>query len=342
MPLRRHTSKRLGLAVLVGLAALAPARASAPAALPLAEAASAALDTRDTAVAESRLIARMLLPEEHAGGSMYGEAGEEGEDKEAEDPNAARDYRAKFLRDEFGHIPADGMSRAVTQIARMQQGQKRAGRISAAGISPGQWTWDGPGNIGGRVRALAVHTSHPGRIYAGTGESFEADNPAESKSELNDSRDVMRGDGIWVSDDSGLSWSQLPSTAYAANGGFNYVNRIAVLTPTAGSVTPTLLAGTSTGLLYSQNNGAGWARAEGPSADITASIARRTAARPGKRPRACRPIPAGSRSRMRLQIRSRSMRRSTTPPCPTPPLVPRPTGWANSGRAPMEASPSRR
>ncbi|MEO6063937.1 MAG: hypothetical protein ABIQ99_18555, partial [Thermoflexales bacterium] len=112
------------------------------------------------------------------------------------------------------------------------------------------------------VNALAVDPTNPERIYAGTGEAFDAANPDPGKSVLNDSRDVMRGDGIWVSNDSGQSWTRLPATAYADNGAFNFINRIAALTATATLSVPTLLAATSTGLLFSQNNGVSWQRAD--------------------------------------------------------------------------------
>ena len=312
MPPRRHPAYRLGLAALVALAALAPMRP--PAAPPATELTPAEVTAAELVQTKSPLLARLLLPEEHAGDALVFETdGGEEEEKAADRPDAARDFRAKSLRDEKGRIPADGMTRAVAQINAMQARQKTAGRISAAGISPGQWKWDGPGNIGGRVRALlfpprhpdwmlagtasggvwlnkndgtgwqprgmiapnlpvnalAADPTNPDRIYAGTGESFEATNPPPGKSELNDSRDVMRGDGIWVSNDSGQSWARLPSTAYADNGAFNFVNRIAVLTATAALSVPTLLAATSTGLLFSQNNGAAWQRADWDLGQIT-------------------------------------------------------------------------
>ncbi|MEO6063938.1 MAG: hypothetical protein ABIQ99_18560 [Thermoflexales bacterium] len=135
---RRHSSKRLGLAFLVGLTALAPAPPAAPppaAALSPAEATAAEL-----AADNSPLLARLLLPEEHAGDALVFEADSDHDDEKATDrPDAARDFRAKSLRDEKGRIPADGMTRAVAQINAMQARQKTAGRISAAGISPGQW-----------------------------------------------------------------------------------------------------------------------------------------------------------------------------------------------------------
>ncbi|MBP8242071.1 MAG: hypothetical protein KAX36_06820, partial [Thermoflexales bacterium] len=119
MPPRRHPSQRLALTVLVGLATLAPARAAAPpppARLSPAEVTAAAL-AADT----SPLLARLLLPEEHAGDALVFEAGGDGDEeaKAADRPDAARDFRAKSLRDEKGRIPADGMTRAVAQINAM-------------------------------------------------------------------------------------------------------------------------------------------------------------------------------------------------------------------------------
>ena len=112
MPPCRHPAYRLGLAALVALAALAPMRP--PAAPPATELTPAEVTAAELVQTKSPLLARLLLPEEHAGDALVFEAdGGEEEEKAADRPDAARDFRAKSLRDEKGRIPADGMTRAV-------------------------------------------------------------------------------------------------------------------------------------------------------------------------------------------------------------------------------------
>jgi hypothetical protein len=151
------------------------------------------------------------------------------------------------------------------------------------------WETVGPGNIGGRTRSLLVHPSDsstmyiggvaggvwktidggswlpltdlmtniaitalvfksddPNTIYAGTGEGFY-------------NADSVRGDGIFVSNDAGVTWSQLSATA--SNSDFRYVNKLV-----ASSQNPnTLYAATRTGVHRSIDSGATWSQVYSPS-----------------------------------------------------------------------------
>ena len=65
------------------------------------------------------------------------------------------------------------------------------------------------------VSAMAMAASNPDVMYVGTGEGFF-------------NLDAGSGIGMFKTTDRGLSWTQLMSTAVSADGGWRYVNRIAV------------------------------------------------------------------------------------------------------------------
>jgi photosystem II stability/assembly factor-like uncharacterized protein len=125
-----------------------------------------------------------------------------------------------------------------------------------AGVSPGGWTWLGPGNIGGRTRAIVVHPSSPSVIWAASvaGGVWKTTNGGATWGPLDDfmaslnvstlvldptdadtlyagtgegfyNIDGLRGAGIFKTSDGGTTWSQLPATTGPA---FVYVNRLAV------------------------------------------------------------------------------------------------------------------
>ncbi|HQV28290.1 MAG TPA: hypothetical protein PKZ61_09360 [Thermoflexales bacterium] len=109
------------------------------------------------------------------------------------------------------------------------------------------------------VNTFAADPNQPNIIYAGTGESFYAQPQDPKSSVLNNSLSGIEGDGIYVSNDSGLTWQRLASTDPATTPEFAFVNRIAVfaddpLNPNARSI----LAATSKGLFLSNDAGAAW------------------------------------------------------------------------------------
>lgn len=86
---------------------------------------------------------------------------------------------------------------------------------------------------------LALCTSVPSVLYAGTGEGFY-------------NGDAIIGDGLFKSVDEGETWQQLPSTV--SNYNFRYINRVIV-----DPLNPDLvLAATNTGLYRSENGGTDW------------------------------------------------------------------------------------
>ena len=110
-----------------------------------------------------------------------------------------------------------------------------------AGIS--NWEWLGPGNIGGRVRALLIHPGDPDILWAGSagGGIWKTTNGGNSWAPLNDflpsiavgcmaldpndpdvlyagtgesfAGDGLPGAGVFKSADGGVTWVQLAATA---------------------------------------------------------------------------------------------------------------------------------
>jgi hypothetical protein len=165
------------------------------------------------------------------------------------------------------------------------EAQKQAKNYSIlkTGKNDFEWVERGPGNIGGRTRSIVIHPQNPNIwwvaavgggiwqttdkgenwysqtddlpvlsattidicqsipdiLYAGTGEGFG-------------NYDAVIGDGIFKTNDGGLNWYQLSSTA--SNNNFRYVNRI-IVHPLDPNI---LLAATNSGLFRSINGGIDW------------------------------------------------------------------------------------
>ena len=147
----------------------------------------------------------------------------------------------------------------------------------------GEWEELGPGNIGGRTRALVIHPTQPDIMYAAgvAGGVWKTDNAGESWQPLSDmaanlavttisldpnnpdiiyagtgegffNGDALRGDGIFKSADAGVTWTQIQSTA--SNSNFHYTSKV-VHSPTNAS---TIYASTRTGIHKSIDNGENW------------------------------------------------------------------------------------
>lgn len=144
------------------------------------------------------------------------------------------------------------------------------------GISPSNWKWLGPGNVGGRTRALVIHPDQPDIMWAGAvaGGVWKTVDAGQSWAPLADfmanlnvstlllhprdpnmlfagtgegfyNLDAFRGAGIFRSSDGGATWQQMPETA---NAKFHFVNRLA---STADA--ETMLAATRNGIFRSTN-----------------------------------------------------------------------------------------
>ena len=225
-------------------------------------------------------------------------------------PGEAVTFRLQQQRDARGRIPDNALLRAWGQkrampfhpgpwnVFRKQPGPALPqAAVSAegdpsddaimplgAGIDSSTWTWIGPGNIGGRVRAILIHPTTPTTLWVGSvsGGIWKTVDGGASWSAVDDfmanlavsslvmdpgnssilyagtgegffNADAIRGAGIFKSVDGGTTWTQLSSTTSAS---YRFVNRLAIH-PTNGQV---LLAATRTGLFRTTNGGSSWSQ----------------------------------------------------------------------------------
>ncbi len=214
----------------------------------------------------------------------YDDREEESEEEEAE----WRREREEWLRmqrvDDNGEIPLDGIVRAAEHAAAMDGGRDDAGLRLA-------WEWLGPGNIGGRTRAIVVHPTIPSRMMmAGvTGGIWRTFNSGARWEPVNDflatltastviidpndpdkiyvgtgesfAGTAANGGGAWVGngifrtlnawDPNGATFVQMPGSN---NPNFIGVNRLAHHPSNVGQ----LFAATTTGLFISNDIGFSW------------------------------------------------------------------------------------
>ena len=83
----------------------------------------------------------------------------------------ALQFRNLSLQDENGNIPMDGLLKAMARVRPIPVAGGLANLQSLlpiAGISRTGWTWLGPGNIGGRIRSIAINPITPSTMFAGS------------------------------------------------------------------------------------------------------------------------------------------------------------------------------
>jgi hypothetical protein len=205
-----------------------------------------------------------------------------------DEPDEALRWMQIGQRNENGVIAPDGLMNARRQMDAMRVRERAAAQAAVggeiepiAGISPGAWTWIGPGNIGGRTRAVAIHPVVTSTIFAGSvgGGMWKTTDSGVNWTVVDDfmtslaissivfrpgdpstmfagtgegffNGDAIRGAGVFKSTDGGTTWIQLASTA---NSNFYYVNELAC-SPDGN----TLLAATGVGVFQSTNQGTTW------------------------------------------------------------------------------------
>jgi photosystem II stability/assembly factor-like uncharacterized protein len=215
--------------------------------------------------------------------------------EESEEDLDARDrYRSMMRANEKGQIPFEAVMharRAVEERTKPRQVRDKAAKaepLLSAPTTP--WESLGPGNVGGRIRAIVINPNAPNVMYVGgvSGGVWKSDNGGSSWYPLNDfmaSLDVTTlamdptnavvlyagtgeefsgstgpspnfsappGAGVFKSTDAGLTWTQLPSTVSAQWG---FVNRLSHH-PTSSNI---LLAATGSGVFRTVNGGTSWA-----------------------------------------------------------------------------------
>ena len=190
--------------------------------------------------------------------------------------------KARRMRrvDPTGEIAPGALLRAREQLKSRIAPQESPESPQDAGLW--NWEWLGPGNIGGRVRALVIHPTDPNTMWLGSAgggvwrttnggglwtpvSDFLSTLPVASLAvdpinpqilyagtgELVGSNDSIPGSGIWKSIDGGLNWFLLTATSGPE---FDYVSTIEHNRTVSGR----LLAGTRNGLYRSIDSGSSW------------------------------------------------------------------------------------
>jgi photosystem II stability/assembly factor-like uncharacterized protein len=196
-----------------------------------------------------------------------------------------------FLADEADE---SGPPRAaqILRAAEQRRAVVRESEAKRAGIDSSKWTWLGPGNIGGRLRAIAIDPRNANRIFVGAASGgiwvsvnggagwaqvndflpnlsitslvFDANNASVMYAGTGEASAGLVGIGIFKSVDDGLTWTWLAATNPDVDPDWRFVNRIAAHPAQSG----VLLAGTSNGnnaslgaIFRSLDGGASWTRA---------------------------------------------------------------------------------
>ncbi len=211
---------------------------------------------------------------------------EQDEEREHDKPLEAASYRYFQRLSQDGRIPDNALMNAKAQRDALV-----VAGAAGAGITSDSWTWIGPGNIGGRIRAIVIHPTQPNTIWIGSasGGIWKTTDGGTNWLPLDDflpslsigcmllrpgnpntlyagtgegffetlegssNTSAVRGAGIFKSTDGGATWTQIPSTATPD---FYFVNRLAVH-PSAPDV---MLAATNSGIWRSIDAGASWTR----------------------------------------------------------------------------------
>ncbi|MCH8277091.1 MAG: hypothetical protein IIA50_06105, partial [Bacteroidetes bacterium] len=209
-----------------------------------------------------------------------GPDGEHRTDPRAGYPDQFAEYHT-FIRTTEGESgPGYPQNYQVEELSRAKRAAKSSGR-------PLPWVERGPGNVGGRTRAIVVDPDDPrhdtwyaasvsGGIWKTTteGRSWTNTTPdipnlafstlVQAASDPNVlyagsgegffNGDAVSGAGIFRSSDRGNSWVQLPSTATDSN--FRFVNRL-VVSPSDPDL---VVAATRKGIFRSSDGGASWSQ----------------------------------------------------------------------------------
>lgn len=204
-----------------------------------------------------------------------------------DEPGEAAEYA--LLR-----VSPDGAPVPITRYHQAMQRRKRMaaystalrrrvdGKATARDLTVGTWTQLGPGNFGGRTRALLVHPQDPQILYAGAvaGGIWRSTNGGNSWASLGDflpfvsvstlamdqrnprviyagtgegflNGDGLRGGGIYRTADGGESWTLLPATT---SEDFFFTQKVAI----SPNDPRRLYAATNAGLMVSADGGESW------------------------------------------------------------------------------------
>jgi hypothetical protein len=222
-------------------------------------------------------------------------------------PRARTEYARKIEVDDAGRIASGAKENALRQLDSVRARAAAKPLIAGvpcgprvvpaallgtpvlapgAGVAAAAWRAIGPGNVGGRTRAMVLSPDNPSTLWAGSagGGVWRSDDDGASWTPVDDlmanlavccmvmdpsnsniiyagtgegfnNVDAIRGAGIFITTDQ-VNWSQLPATNRPE---FHYVNRIAV--SKNGQV---VLAGTSSPFTGGSPNAFGIFRSDDP------------------------------------------------------------------------------
>ncbi len=201
---------------------------------------------------------------------------------------AAAYFQLKRLPQGMKELPVERYEVAKAQTRTMPRYSTRLGRFLAprelaAPQDLGAWSSLGPGNIGGRTRALLIHPNTPDTMYAAgvTGGVWKTTNGGAVWTPISDlianlavstlalvpgQPEVIyagtgesfvfgfRGNGIFKTTDGGANWAQLAATAN--NASFRFVNKLALSQRNPQRV----YAATDSGVFRSLDGGVSWSQ----------------------------------------------------------------------------------
>ncbi|MEW6207525.1 MAG: hypothetical protein AB1631_04105 [Acidobacteriota bacterium] len=183
---------------------------------------------------------------------------------------------------------AEEMPQYSTALASFHPSERSLSAADREQLDLGAWTPLGPGNIGGRTRALLIDPTNPAIMYAAgvAGGVWKTVNEGATWTPLGDmlpnlavcsltfdpadtniiyagtgegyfNSDMVRGAGIYKTTDAGATWNRFASTTTTD---FNYVNDIVV----SRNDRQRLYAATRTGVWTSADGGENWTRSLNP------------------------------------------------------------------------------
>lgn len=204
-----------------------------------------------------------------------------------------KEYIAMWDADDFGNQPTSSQKVRADLKRRELAELNFKGMAKAAGIRQNAWTFLGPGNVGGRIRAVVFDPRNPNRFFIGAATggiwlsndagqtitpvadfsgnlaigamAIDPVNPNVMYAGTGESFAGFAGIGVFKSTDGGLAWNLLPSTSTDTNADWTTTNRIAVHSTNSSIV----LAGNQGGVYRSTNGGQSWTRVrQGTTLDV--------------------------------------------------------------------------